>query len=52
MEEIKKFKINKILGKYIGRSIKKSNLFFNWMMNEFVFRGKRGNGREKKIIVL
>lgn len=52
MEEIKKLKTNKILGKYTGRSIKKSNPSFNRMTNEFAFRGKRGNGREKKIIVL
>lgn len=51
MEEIKKLKTNKILGKYTG-SIKKSNPSFNRMTNEFAFRGKRGNGREKKIIVL
>lgn len=48
MEEIKKLKTNKILGKYTGRSIKKSNPSFNRMTNEFAFRGKRGNGRRKK----
>lgn len=41
MEEIKKIKTNKILGKYTGRSIKKSNLSFNRMTNEFAFRGKK-----------
>lgn len=48
MEEIKKIKTNKILGKYTGRSIKKSNPSFSRMTNEFAFRGKRGNGRRKK----
>lgn len=48
MEEIKKLKTNKILGKYTGRSIKKSNPSFSRMTNEFAFRGKRGNGRRKK----
>lgn len=52
MEEIKKLKTNKILGKYTGRGITESNPSFNRMTNEFAFRGKRGNGREKKIIVL
>lgn len=52
MEEIKKLKTNKILGKYTGRGIKESNPSFSRMTNEFAFRGKRGNGREKKIIVL
>lgn len=41
MEEIKKLKTNKILGKYTGRSIKKSNPSFNRMTNEFAFRGKK-----------
>lgn len=52
MEEIKKLKTNKILGKYTGRGITESNPSFNRMTNEFAFRGKRGNGRRKKDIIV
>lgn len=48
MEEIKKIKINKILGKYIGRVI---YFLIGWWMNLFLGE-KEEMEEEKKIIVL
>lgn len=43
MEEIKKFKINKILGKYIGRVI---YFLIGWWMN--LFLGEKEEMEERK----